>query len=226
MDEATWLTCADPVKMLGFLKDRPCERRRRLFACACSRRLWPWATDERSRSAVEVAERFADRLATRKELRKAYRAAWSAADWNCQSDAGKTCAVTCVEDWAYLVGGACISQKGVEMAQASSPTRMKQLGIDNWQAGLLRELFGNPFELTFIMSAWLAWSNGLVIHLAQEAYSSRCLPEGTLDPSLLAVLADALEEAGCGDQAILAHLRTPGPHFRGCWVLDLLLAKT
>jgi hypothetical protein len=41
----------------------------------------------------------------------------------------------------------------------------------------------------------------------------------------LAVLADALEEAGCADADILSHLRGPGPHVRGCWVVDLLLGK-
>ena len=41
----------------------------------------------------------------------------------------------------------------------------------------------------------------------------------------LPILADALEEAGCTDAAILGHLRGPGPHMRGCWALDLILAK-
>jgi hypothetical protein len=39
----------------------------------------------------------------------------------------------------------------------------------------------------------------------------------------LPILADALEEAGCADDAILGHLRTTGWHFRGCWALDALL---
>ena len=38
--------------------------------------------------------------------------------------------------------------------------------------------------------------------------------------------ADALEEAGCDDAAILDHLRSPGPHVRGCWALDMLLGKS
>ena len=37
--------------------------------------------------------------------------------------------------------------------------------------------------------------------------------------------ADALLDAGCGDEEILAHCRSGGEHVRGCWVLDLLLAK-
>ena len=40
-----------------------------------------------------------------------------------------------------------------------------------------------------------------------------------------AILADALEEAGCHDLDILAHCRQPGEHVRGCWVVDLLLGK-
>jgi hypothetical protein len=39
------------------------------------------------------------------------------------------------------------------------------------------------------------------------------------------VLADALEEAGCDERAVLDHCRGPGPHVRGCWALDLVLGK-
>jgi hypothetical protein len=41
----------------------------------------------------------------------------------------------------------------------------------------------------------------------------------------LPILADALQEAGCEVPAILDHCRSPGPHFRGCWVVDLVLGK-
>jgi hypothetical protein len=63
-----------------------------------------------------------------------------------------------------------------------------------------------------------------VVALAQAAYDHRTLPSG-LDRTTLAVLADALEEAGCTDPDLLIHLRGPGPHVRGCWALDLLLGK-
>jgi hypothetical protein len=72
---------------------------------------------------------------------------------------------------------------------------------------------------------WLSWNGGTVRHLAQAAYEERSLPSGELDTARLAVLADALEEAGCADAAILSHLRGPGPHVRGCWAVDLLLGK-
>jgi hypothetical protein len=71
----------------------------------------------------------------------------------------------------------------------------------------------------------LAWDGGTVWKLATTAYEERVLPSGTLDPARIAVLADALEDAGGGDAELLAHLRGPEPHVRGCWAIDLVLGK-
>jgi hypothetical protein len=38
----------------------------------------------------------------------------------------------------------------------------------------------------------------------------------------LPVLGDALEQAGCDDEELLAHCRRPGPHGARCWALDRL----
>ncbi len=119
-----------------------------------------------------------------------------------------------------------MTHKAVEMAQAPYTARMKRLEIEEMQAALLRDVFGNPFQIYFVLSSWIDWHNGIVLVMARDCYDNRCLPEGTLDNARLSILADALEDAGCVDQAILDHLRTPEPHVRGCWVLDLLLAKT
>jgi hypothetical protein len=64
-----------------------------------------------------------------------------------------------------------------------------------------------------------------VLSMAQAAYDPRSLPSGHLDAARIAVLADALEEAGCAEEAILTHLRGPGPHVPGCFLLDLVLGK-
>src|SRR5262249_25945681 len=87
---------------------------------------------------------------------------------------------------------------------------------------LLRCIFGSPFRR---ISLDPAWQRPSVVSLAVAAYEERVLPEGTLDPARLAVLADALEEAGCADPDVLAHLRGAGPHLRGCWPVDAALGR-
>ncbi len=52
------------------------DRNARLFACWCVRQVWHLLTDERSRNAVEVAERYANGEATEGELDAARATAW------------------------------------------------------------------------------------------------------------------------------------------------------
>jgi hypothetical protein len=88
---------------------------------------------------------------------------------------------------------------------------------------VLRDLWGNPFRPPQIDRSVL-WEGSTVVRLAQSA-EDNLLPGGTLAEDRLAVLADALEDAGCTDAALLGHLRGPGPHVRGCWALDLILGR-
>ena len=59
MNEADWLACDDPDRMMKFVRDRASERKVRLFACACCRRVWH-PLHPNSRRAVEVMERYVD----------------------------------------------------------------------------------------------------------------------------------------------------------------------
>lgn len=91
-------------------------------------------------------------------------------------------------------------------------------------AALLRDIFGNPFHpASPLPPAVLAWNEGVVVKLARAAYDDRALPAGALRPDRLAVLADALEEAGCTDAELLTHLRVPGTHVRACAAVDAVL---
>jgi hypothetical protein len=92
---------------------------------------------------------------------------------------------------------------------------------------LLRDIIANPFRPSPPLSAVvLAWNDRTVPRLAEAIYEERQMPAGTLDPGRLAILADALLDAGCDDEALLAHLRSPGPHVRGCWAVDVILGKS
>ncbi len=210
--EAEWLACTDPQPMLEFLRTGGRENRRklRLFAVACCRRVWPLLDDERSRLAVEAAELYADGLASEQDLQEAHQLAWEA--WGMPARTAARDAS--IGNWeAFRPDGAA------SHAAWATPGRTRG-GERQAQANLLRCLFGLlPFRLTTIDLAWLTWHDGLLVSMARQMYDSR-------DFSDMPVLADALEEAGCNDANILSHCRQPGPHVRGCWLIDDLLGKS
>src|SRR5262249_8541137 len=98
------------------------------------------------------------------------------------------------------------------LLNAGKTERRSEVGP--WQAALLRDIFGNPFRPVAI-DRTIHRPDGTVALFAEAVYDDR-----TFDR--LPILADALEEAGCTDAAILEHCRGPGPHVRGCWVVDLV----
>src|SRR5262249_51776659 len=78
-------------------------------------------------------------------------------------------------------------------------------------AQMLRDVWGNPFRERPAMKK--AWRTRDVVSVARQMYESR-------EFIGMPILADALEETGCTDETLLTHLRSPGPHVRGCWALD------
>jgi hypothetical protein len=225
MTKAEWLGCDDPGPMLAFVGDKASDRKLRLFACACARQIWGLLTDDRSRQAVEVAERFADGLAgPRSRLRchqnayAAYQAAYEDGDTtsrNWQASAALAANGAVSHDISYAVN-AWMSAANAEAASANQQWTQQQRRYSR----LLQDIVGNPFRaLPRLNPAWLAWEGGTVAKLAAAVYEERAFDR-------LPVLADALEEAGCDAAELLDHLRGPGPHVRGCWALDLLLGKS
>ena len=81
------------------------------------------------------------------------------------------------------------------------------------QAGLMRCVYGNPFRPAAFDPRWRTAD---VTGLARGIYEDRASDR-------LPILADALMDAGCDQEDLLAHCRSEGPHVRGCWAVDLVL---
>lgn len=234
MDEATWLTSTDPAAMLGYLlgsdwadtshewnrHPTATDRKLRLFVAAVERAWWK-TPDRAMKTDLLRLEKIADGKYPPKPLLLAF------------------------------------SLTGDAVEDAMECVRIYNLNRDKLRwANLLRDIFGNPFRPVRVcltpqecyyanrcenerdcpiesLECWMAWNDGTVRRLAQSIYSERQFEN-------LPILADALEEAGCCNQDILAHCRgdflnAAGervvganrhlPHVRGCWVIDLLLGK-
>jgi hypothetical protein len=88
------------------------------------------------------------------------------------------------------------------------------------QCDLLRDIVGNPFyEKPVIDPVWQRLDHGNVARLVEVIYREERWGD-------LPILADALEEVGCCQEDLLDHLRGPGPHVRGCWVLDAVVDQS
>jgi hypothetical protein len=211
--EAWWQACVDPAPMLDWMRGRASPRKYRLFACACCRRNWHLLFDPRNRYGVAVAERFADQEATGWELADAREAL--------QQDSLRESMVP-----YYL------THEGPEIQQLAAREATRDVyrqprgekgGAE--LAALCREIFG-PFRLVAVDPAWLSCEEGLVPALARAAEYERAFPAGNMDRVRLSVLADAVEESGCTKAELLDHLRSPRPHVRGCWAVDLLTGRS
>lgn len=226
MKEAQWLACADVAKMLEFAKKRKAPvRGARLFAAAVCRRAWADLVP-RCRAAVEALEAFADGPGKQPD-KNVLKAAWQAANvaladvaessrpfWACRAACS---AAEPTEAWWSSRGAAERWLDAVEATDGKGGRRREAAAL----ADVLRDVYGTLFQKAEPEPGWVT---PVVQSLALAAYDERLLPGGELDAARLAVLADALEEAGAGG-VVLAHLREPRPHVRGCWVVERLTGR-
>jgi len=143
--EEAWENCDRADWMLWALKaiDYKNDKQLRLYACKCARDVWDKMTDERSRNAVRVAERYARGKATDEELSAACSAAYSAA-WSEAYDAARSDAYSVAKSAAKSAArsaawSAAWSETYSEAYDAASDTDGKKLAIR------LRRMIGNPF---------------------------------------------------------------------------------
>jgi hypothetical protein len=254
MTESEWLTSTDLRAMLKGVRGpgKGIQRKLRLFASACCRWGWQWLGDERSRQAVDVAERHADVLVTRTELMAAYTSAREVVAtpsvWHGINYAAHVAFWPGPEAaWWAATSLIRIIKAGQQEVAQEAARQARARGIGGKEVGhlagqavrasvalaqaelctLLRCIMGNPCQTSPALPASLLdWQEGLIVRMANDIYDNRVIPSGHLDPARVSVLCDALLDAGCPeDHEVLLHLRGPGPHLRGCFALGLLTGR-
>ena len=224
MTEAEWLLgfVAEDAEearaaMLGVALRRGGARKQRLFAVSCCRRVWGLMRRSCHRG-VEIAERYADGEATRKELNNALR-------WASSRAAARSLIRPAMGHAARAAAHAASWEIGESFAAAADAALRARLIDKGSFAGDVRaqcrdllDIFGNPFRPARTHEDWLRWNDGCLVRMARGIYGERRFHD-------LPILHDALLDAGCDDEEMLAHCREPAGHVRGCWVLDLLLGR-
>jgi hypothetical protein len=207
MTEAEWLSCTDFNLLREWVQRNhrhlSTERKWRLLNCACFRRTWHLLS-ESSREAVELAERYADSLVEGLPKRSihcsrgtAVLMALSFPDMNALDwDRAETAAQSFERNYAITLDLEGEDEGAVKCA-------------------LLREILRNPFHAVGLNPRWCTSS---VVDLVTAIHQEKAFDR-------MPILADALMDAGCDNERIIAHCRGEGSHVRGCWVVDLLLGK-
>jgi hypothetical protein len=209
--------------MFDLLPTNASDRKLRLFGVACCRHVEShlWA-GVHSLQAISVAEEYADGLATEEQLGIAQLAVesrlelypaepvYDASYWACGSIMGD-CAWRC----GYYAANCSTRPFAGQGSEADAQCKVVRANVLRVEAMFLRDIFGNPFRPVAFSPAW---RTDTAVALANQTYDSR-------DFGAMPILADALQDAGCDSEEVLGHCRGPGPHVRGCWVVDLVLDR-
>ncbi len=225
MTEDEWLACDDPQPMLANQRGKIGDRKLRLFAAACCRTIWH-LLHRRVKKQIAIMENWVDGMASVEDVQNArerllYNSHWCAKALkpsysSLEAPYHAWFAISSVASPEHLSVGDCCER--VVDARLAEDEEQTPSSIRAELAELLRDVLGNPFRAPPDITSWASWREGLAVAMARQMYESR-------DFSDLPVLADVLEDAGCDEAQLLSHGRGPGPHVRGCWAVDLLLAK-
>ncbi len=197
MSANNWHHASRPWTMLHALAGRASLRKQRLLGVACCRRISSQVAPPGFQDAIDAVEVVADDLGAEPVL-EPFRVPDEVPWWS--SSVVARLAARQYDPAHVLSWCGTLAQNRSERGE---------------QCSIIRDIFGNPFQpVTFDPS----WRTEAVVGLARGMYESR-------NYGPIAVLADALEDAGCPDADVLAHCRGSGSHVRGCWVVDLVLGK-
>jgi hypothetical protein len=215
--EAEWLVATDPHRLLNAIRAKS-RRKRGLFVCACCRRLWPKLPDPRSRRVVEMAERFLDGGMSVEELLNAVAMARGVPNDRVKMKLFGGHRIMESSPGAVAWCCLCIANNDPRLNQVHDEIASNSDDLPaEWvaQSSLARCIFRNPFRFVDLEPSWLT---STVVARTNGIYDEKAFDR-------MPILADALQDAGCDNADILDHCRSPGPHVRGCWVVDLVLGE-
>jgi hypothetical protein len=207
MTEEEWRESNSPSEMLDFVRLRASDRQLRLFACACCRLVWDYLLGEAWRRAVELGERYADGLLGAEALEgHQFEVFLALRPWHgARARLGEAA--------SEVLRPHLQPARVARLARTGKGARLLPAG----QCDILRDII-LPFRRVTIPAHVLAWNDGTVRRIAEGIYEERAFER-------LPILADALLDAGCDNEELLAHCRSEGPHVRGCWALDAILDR-
>lgn len=219
MTEEEWMITCDTLAMANLVRRRP-VRKLRLAAVALCDSVSRHVSECGSVELLRQTELFADGLIKMEELRSFRRPVGTFTNGllNIVKQSDRS-GILNPEVRLYSAASACLEASTASrdmIRYAINSISQSGLDPDNCrQADLLRDIFGNPFRpISFAQ----VWRTEAAVGIAAKMYDSR-------EFGNMPILADALQDAGCELPEVLDHCRGPGPHVRGCWVVDLVLGK-
>jgi hypothetical protein len=228
MTEAEWLACDDPRAMLTHVRESTCDRRLRYLMVTPVLRVIQRLGGKHSQHHIKLLEQYAAGELSRTELtgqwgdhRKRCNAfdvfgfPWGDYPSRTLFDDTSEAALWFLRRFLpeeIILHGDDATWHAADASMGGTSAR-RALNI---LAGDIRDIFGNPFRPVAFSPAWRTETT---VALASGIYAERAFDR-------MPILADALEEAGCDHPDVLAHCCGPGPHVRGCWVVDGVLGKS
>src|SRR5262245_12554128 len=182
MTEAEWMACADPQRMLNFLRGKTTDRKLRLFACGCCAMVWDLIAHDRNLRAVELAGRLADRETPRGDVAAVRASARDATAWSALIDSAWSAAARAASSGTSEFARSVVRGKpwgGREERERA--WQQARTAARRTQARLLRDVMGNffhPVKQDYRLLEWTGWRGGTVRDLAQAAYNEPLSPTG------------------------------------------------
>ena len=206
MTEQEWLEASELIPLVRAAQTLSSSRKVRLFVCACARCFFPPNAHPDLRHGVGMAEEMADGTASRAVIetaREIFGSLTYVSDYATRGFVGEN-------EWPAAFVHDAVNPRIASMTRGAL-CRLSdydaERGFERTLTGLpwLRDIFGNPFRpLDFT-----PWRTDTAVTLARQMYDAR-------DFSLMPILADAIQDAGCENEEVLNHCRDDAQlHYRG-----------